>query len=989
MRPLAAWRPVLRLARRDARRHLTRTILATLLIALPIAGLVGYLGFGAADSPDSARALAEIPDGAQAVVTAKALPQGGAPLPQIPEGLPGPIGDDPELVPADAAALAAALDPGIGLGEFWISPQLYVTAELELRPGERREAGAGAARLTALDLDRLALAELREADAETLAVLAPAPEIGRLPESGDEVLLGHGLAAALGVSVGDTVGFLAPPDSGWRSAAGNTAAAMQDSERGYLVVGIAAETSSGSAPRAWAGEGWLSGLVAEHPEGIPRHWLALGDAPVTWEQAKRLNDLQAFAVSREVLTHYPAASELYPVPIDAMVYLEAAVGLILTALLGGLLVLFLVTPAFAVSAEQSRRSLGLAAAAGAAPRDLRRIVLAQGLVIGLGGGALGAVLGFAAALGLVAWVEAESAGSTTLTASASVAAMLGQYPWWAPMAGVLVALGLGLIAALPPARRAARLVPVDALRDRRSAKPKPGRTRRLALALSGPALLAAAAVVGWLAFRLPLGELPDDPMAYMGGSAPPGAAAIGWLVVLAVALAAAGLVFGVRALVAWLGGRGAGRRPVTRLALRDAADHPSRTVPAALGVLFSFAAASSLLVTGASMQADMDDAHGRVDWNGTFLVAARTPVSADFDRALVAGALAAQRADLPEIESGVPVHAVAAASPVSLRALMPEGGECPEGMAVHQRSAFDPEAPLSCVSAHSRAAYGTGIRFGGLASWDLPMLFDGAAMRATGLPGAEAAARVLDAGGAAVDNAALIDAEGMVRIAAGPRDARGEVSGDRVERVPGVFLRGLGAPFAMAPAAAERLGAELDFVGEIARVSSPVDDARLGGLWRSDAGRLVFFAIPDTDDPLTGVDDPLSRAMGWAPILLLAFVAVAATAVAVLLSATQARRDAATMRAVGADRGLLVRLGLARAGVILVLGVPAGLAAGLGIGAYQVAWNRHLEASGAWLHTVPVWGAQLGIALGVIVAGLAAALILARPPRLLVRRSLD
>ena len=40
------------------------------------------------------------------------------------------------------------------------------------------------------------------------------------------------------------------------------------------------------------------------------------------------------------------------------------------------LVFFLVTPAFAVSGEQLRRSLGLASAAGAAPRDLRRAVLA-------------------------------------------------------------------------------------------------------------------------------------------------------------------------------------------------------------------------------------------------------------------------------------------------------------------------------------------------------------------------------------------------------------------------------------------------------------------------------------------------------------------------------------------------------------------------------------------------------------------------------------
>lgn len=145
---------------------------------------------------------------------------------------------------------------------------------------------------------------------------------------------------------------------------------------------------------------------------------------------------------------------------------------------------------------------------------------------------------------------------------------------------------------------------------------------------------------------------------------------------------------------------------------------------------------------------------------------------------------------------------------------------------------------------------------------------------------------------------------------------------------------------------------------------------------------LPFVGLPDDPDPLGGV-------YYWAPILLLALVAVLATAVAVLLSATQGRRDAATMHAVGADRRLLVRLGLAKAGVILAVGVPAGVAAGLGLGAYQVAWSRRLEASGAWLSTVPVWGAQLGIAAGVCAAGLLAALVLTRPPRRFERRGLD
>ena len=67
----------------------------------------------------------------------------------------------------------------------------------------------------------------------------------------------------------------------------------------------------------------------------------------------------------------------------------------------------------------------------------------------------------------------------------------------------------------------------------------------------------------------------------------------------------------------------------------------------------------------------------------------------------------------------------------------------------------------------------------------------------------------------------------------------------------------------------------------------------------------------------------------------------------------------------------------------------AGIVAGLALGAYQVAWNRRLEASGAWLETVPAWGLQLGLAAGVVAIGLLSAIVLARPPRRFDRRGLD
>lgn len=972
---MRTWRPMLRLARRDARRHPVRTLLAALLIALPVAALSAFISVSNPGSPPREQALDTIPTDAQAVITATTIPTGGPPFAQLPEGAPGSWMDDPDTPPASRDQIAAELSPGSELAEFWLSPPLMVSPDLKLAPGETKTLSSQADELSDTALEQLAMVELRESEA--LEKQAPKPIDGALPTNPTEVLVSQAVANRLDVAVGDSLGFVAPPDSGVRSTDGNAAAAMQDSARGYLVSGI----TDSDQYVAWAPAGWLSELVAAQPLGVQGHWLVLGTEPVTWQQAKSLNQLQAFAVSRHVLEHYPSESELYPTAVDPAKYIEGAIGVVLTLVVGALLVLFLVTPALAISAEQSRRTLGLAIAAGATPRDLKRTVLAQGLVIGTLGGLIGAGLGLTAALGFGAWLGSLEANNGTQ--SFGVQSALANFPWWAAVAGVVVAVLLGIIAALGPARSAEMLNPVEALRQQlpKSTSHRIGR----ASLVWGCALLGLSVVLGTITLAVPAPTYPSDAAAaeaYLPGTPPPGSGLLVLLVGLAVLFAALGLALTIRGLLPKMAALGRGRRPIWRLALRDAADHPSRTVPAVLGVTFSLLAASYVIVLGASTHADGRTTGETIDWRGTFLVAPQTPISPKFDEALAAGALAELSQDTPQITGGHRVEAVSSDSTIRIEALLPEGESCPDGQEVDAASARTPGGSLKCVSYLSGAAYRTNYRFGSpFATWDAPVLMDSEALLATRLPDAEAAAEVLSSGGVLVSNAALVDDEGMVRLGIGSPTPDGPtlMRTEQETRLPAMFMRGMGVGLVMSPDAAFTLGVDqFDFVGLLAETTEPLDDRTLGNLARADIGDLANVNVPDSRDPLGAPSDAMSKAMVWGPIVLLVLVAVAAATISVLLSVSRGRQDADTARAIGASPTDLAWLRVAKTVVILGIGIPIGLGAGIALASYQVAWNRHLASSGAWLDTVPVWGAQAIIAVTVAVTGVLAALILTR-----------
>jgi putative ABC transport system permease protein len=116
---------------------------------------------------------------------------------------------------------------------------------------------------------------------------------------------------------------------------------------------------------------------------------------------------------------------------------------------------FLVLNATAMTVVERIRELGLLRAAGATRGQLVRIVETQALVVGAAGSVAGVALGAGLASGVAAWLR--TAG-VELDAPAITAPVV--------VAGLAVGILVTLVAALEPARRAASVSPVTALRSR-------------------------------------------------------------------------------------------------------------------------------------------------------------------------------------------------------------------------------------------------------------------------------------------------------------------------------------------------------------------------------------------------------------------------------------------------------------------------------------------------------------------------------------------
>ena len=561
---MSRWWPALRMARRDLWRHKGRTLLTMLLVALPV-----LVGVAAAQLHHNAkwegeRAARAAMGGADALV---------------------------EVTPYERVRVR------YWPGDMVVRPASFTAEDGKRRPVKREARSvdvaallpAGSRIIAAPAYGDVALASggvghvvlLDAADpmAEGIASIAS----GQVPSASDEVALSEVAAEELGLldADGDPLpGAEVALFDGTRLRVVGVVATNSDAGYGGSEVGLLASPDSVLADRArsYDGRRGSSRYLVDLPASA-------GEAPQ--ELARALTRDGVGLLSRDVMFH-PEDWDVEgpaPGPVDPA---SLAIGA-LVVLFGLVEVVLIVGSVFAVGARRQVRDLGLVAASGGAPADVRRVLLAQGLVLGLAASVVGCLAGLAA-----------------FTAAApTFAEVTGQQIWsrdvdWLSVVGV-TALGslTALVAAFVPARSIGRLTPVAALSGRFPIRPGESRAHR-------PAFVLAAVGLALLGFGGWWSSVEYAPVAQRGREAfgspstvPVVVGAIGLLMLIG------GVVWSAPYVVRRLAALGRLLPLSGRFAFRDAARHRFRTAAAAITLTVTVAGAVFAGFTVQAVAADL------------------------------------------------------------------------------------------------------------------------------------------------------------------------------------------------------------------------------------------------------------------------------------------------------------------------------------------------------------------------------------------------
>ncbi|HET9168659.1 MAG TPA: ABC transporter permease [Actinospica sp.] len=843
-----SWRAALRISRREVLRNRSRNLLIVAMLALPVFGMttIETILNSAQDLTPQER-LTRVVGAADAYISAT---QGTA-IYQTPDADPRSQQVDfaqnaPTPTAAQLTSVTAirAVLPGVTLlavdsanGVFAHGPGGYATPEYYQ-----------------LDLANPAVNGAFDVTA------------GRAPRSANEIDLSPAAAKAVGVSVGGTVTV---PGSSLHDGRAAT----------FTVVGLVRQPTSATAQAIYALPGAPT-AIGEGREG----WFAVNPGGVSWSQVEQLNKSGYCVTSRAVVLHPPARSQVpyyaedtrygygfTPRPTDAeiaIVVIVVGIALLEVVLLAG--------PAFAVSARRREREYAMLGAIGADDAQVRRVVLADGVVLGAIAGVLGALVGYGAGAVVLA-VLAQHTSVIPGTVHVDVSRV-------AAVAALSVLLGL--CAALVPAASVARRDVMSALNGRRSAVARRVRVGRVVLGV----LLIGAGLVA--EYHFARNSYSTGAVEIVGG----------------IALVEIGGILCTPAVIR-LVARCGGLLPLgPRLALRDGARNSSRTTPA---VAAMFAAVAGAVAAGAWIDSGL--AQERAGYQPSMLS----------NQAALVGVLDAKQAT--EM-----VGKLKLVLPLTGSTLIQSTGY--PGVPDSWQVAFSPpgvdDSPCpEATNGGTTTVCGT-AEYGGATVQNA--VGDGQAFReVTGLddPRAEA---VLDQGGVVLfGQGPIVNGKTTIVI---PADGK-RIKHTEKATVPAVYVDSQGVPspgYFIGTKTAQALGIAdgtrtllLDLSGRMTASQQFAADQVLDGYGYADG--LVQ-------------DDGLHTAYGLANTAVLAvamLVAMAAAAIATGLALADGRADQETLAAVGGSpwtrRWLAASTALVITGLGVLIGVPVGFLIAFGL----------------------------------------------------------
>ncbi|AEB43497.1 ABC transporter permease [Micromonospora maris] len=681
---------------------------------------------------------------------------------------------------------------------------------------------------------------------------------GRAPVGADEIAVNPAARRKLGVALGDQVN-------------------ASNGRQSWTVVGVI------EAPDQ------LSPAAILHPAGVPPGAVEIDPVflvdlpgPITTDLFRHLNDHGVVVTTRTPAppTEYDAA---WRGGIGARE--ELSLGVLIGGL-GLLEVVLLVGPAFAVGVRRRRRELALVAVAGGDAAQLRRVVLADGVVLG----AVGALLGIALGIGL-------AVAGRPLMEEFVFQHRFGGYRFW-PAALVvigLVAVLAGVLAALTPAWMAARQDVVAGLANRRT---PPVHSRRwlivgLLLAAGGAAVAALGAVVS------------SDSVTLAG-----------------LLVGELGLVFATPTLVGLVARVGRFLPLVPRMALRDASRNRSSAAPAISAVMAAVAGSVALGLLLVSEQA-RDEERFRPSLPDRSVLVSVDGAPGDHSPPTLAEITEPAREHLHARAIAPLMSAGCVRLPDNclITATLPPERACPwrSDRTLSEAEQLQARADPRCQG-RPDDYFGLTFRVAVDDGSALPIL------TGAGPDQVAAATAVLRAGGAVLTDPRYV-VDGRVEL-----QVLRHLDEERQEQVRTLEVSGHALHhdldmkwLLLSPAAADRLGLVTRHTGwAIGSDSVPEQEQQ-----------IRFNTAIRAIGPLgVEISDAHYRSGTLGGLLLLAgvsaVVTVGATASATGLAAAEGRADLSTLAAVGASPRVRRLLSLCQAGVIAVLGSALGIVAGLG-----------------------------------------------------------